>query len=311
MAKNHWTAYWQTGALTSLPMDFKENYDGELALYWNDILSNSQTPVSILDVCTGNGAIAILLQELADELDLEVSITAVDASDIKPDVISEVFPDKEGAIKKINFVGNCLVENMSQVIDHKFDLIVSQYGIEYCDTEQAAVSVRKMLNPQGRLVFVAHAPETDIHKYMRAEEQVYQYLEEVNIMNLFLQFAQNKMSANGFKSKLSQALEQMKYKIEYRGQDLFNVWANSAMQLSQMNNAVLKTQKTKIHNFYLQYKHARDRALDMLAVSEKLSNQPDWYSAFEKQGLTLIKQGDVLYRGQHNAGHFYEFKLDT
>ncbi len=81
------------------------------------------------------------------------------------------------------------------------------------------------------------------------------------------------------------------------------------MQLLQMNNAGLKTQRKQIMKFYAQYQHARSRALDMLAVSAKLSEQPDWYLTFEKHGLKLNKQGDILYKGKHKAGQFYEYEL--
>ena len=65
MSNNHWSEYWKTGVLTSLPSDFKENYDGELYEYWESVLLAQQTPLRVLDVCTGNGAVAILLTEIA------------------------------------------------------------------------------------------------------------------------------------------------------------------------------------------------------------------------------------------------------
>ncbi|MGJ8663710.1 MAG: methyltransferase domain-containing protein [Marinicella sp.] len=309
MTKNHWTAYWHSGVLTSLPMDFKENYDGELALYWERILTESKQSIEILDVCTGNGAIAILLQELAEKHQIDVRITAVDASDIKPSVIHDKHPGKSKVIDKIQFIGNCLVEEMDKQFDHKFDLIVSQYGLEYCDTKSAASSILSLLSNQGRLVFVSHSPETDIHKYMRSEETVYQYFDDIRIMDLFDQFGSGQYSANGFSNKLTSILEQMKIKFEFRSQALFQTWVNASLRLLQMNNSVLKTQRKQIKDFVLQYQYARARALDMLQVSDKLTNDPDWYMSFEQAGLKLINDGDIFYQEKHNAGHYYEFLL--
>lgn len=309
MSKNHWTAYWQSGVLTSLPMDFKENYDGELAQYWEQVITGFEGSINVLDVCTGNGAIAILLQELAEKHQLDVKITAVDASDIKPKYIHDKYPNKSKQINQIDFIGNCLVETMHQTIDQKFDLIVSQYGIEYCDTALAATNIIPLLKANGRLIFISHSPETDIHKYMRGEEVVYQYLDELNLMQSFHEFGNGQSSPNGFSNKLKVSLEAMRLNFELRSNTLLQTWANASVRLLQMNNSDLKLQRKQVKSFVEQYHFARARALDMLRVSDKLINEPNWYKAFVQDGLELINDGDIYYQGKHNAGHFYEFQM--
>ena len=200
MSKSHWTAYWETGALTSLPMDFKANYDGELASYWGSVLKESNKQhLTVLDVCTGNGAIALLLHELAVQQNMTVEITAIDASDIDPSVIAKSYPDKAQYIPKINFIGNCLVEQMSAKINHTYDLIVSQYGIEYCDTQKAAGNVSELLKPGGRLVFVAHTPDTAMQAFMLKEESIYEYLAQIGVLQAFNRFGKSHLTVNGFK----------------------------------------------------------------------------------------------------------------
>ena len=308
MSKTHWTAYWQTGALTSLPMDFKANYDGELEKYWQSVLLKSTIePLTVLDVCTGNGAIALLLQELADKLDVKIEVTAIDASDIDPSNILKSHPDKAEYIPLINFIGNCLVEDMSATIEQKFDLIVSQYGIEYCDTDLAARNVTQLLKPDGNLVFVAHSPDTAMHEYMQTEEAIYQYLEQIEILDAFKRFGYNHLTVNGFKNKLQKGLDAMSKQLEYRPNSLFQTWGNAAMQLYEMNNSVLKTQRDSVKGFTIKYLHARARAQDMLNVTDKLLNQKDWYLTFEQYGLKLENHDEIIYQQKHNVGHFYEF----
>ena len=308
MSKTHWTSYWQTGALTSLPMDFKVNYDGELELFWQSILLNSKSqPLTILDVCTGNGAIALLLQELAGKHDVNIEVTAIDASDIAPSVISKTHPEKAKYIPSINFIGNCLVENMSETIRQKFDLIVSQYGIEYCDTEQAAENVAALLNPGGKLVFVAHSPDTAMQDFMIKEEAVYQYLDLNDVLDAFNRFAHNQLTVNGFKIKLQKSLAAMSKQLDYRSNGLFKTWGTAAMQLYEMDNATLKSQRDAVKGFTLKYQHARARAQDMLNVTDKLLNQKDWYLTFERHGLKLDTHGEIIYQQKHNVGHHYQF----
>ena len=100
----------------------------------------------------------------------------------------------------------------------------------------------------------------------------------------------------------------MKLNTTFRSSDLFRTWFNAATQLAGMSNDALKQQAPKVATFEQQYQNARMRALDMLSVSDKLSQQPNWYLAFEDQGLELIDQGEIHYRSKHLAGHFYAFK---
>ncbi|TDR23249.1 class I SAM-dependent methyltransferase [Marinicella litoralis] len=310
MSKNHWTAYWKSGVLTSLPADFKVNYDGELADYWLSVLQQYDQEITTLDVCTGNGAVAILVKQLAQQLDLNINMTAVDASDIKPASILNNFPDMQDVINQIDFIGNCLIENMCEKINSKFELIVSQYGIEYCETEPAAQNIVKLLKEKGKFVFISHAPETAMMAYMQTEEQVYQVLEDVKAFEILHQFSNDKTTVNGFKIKLKACLAAMSLHAAYRSNALFNTWGNTLSQLLNMPNAALKQQRIKAKEFSQQYEFARARANDMLRVSDKLLNDPKWYQAFERAGLTLINQGDIRYQNTHNVGHFYEFTKD-
>ncbi len=309
MSKQHWTAYWKTGVLTSLPVDFKENYDGELAAYWeNALLDAGCDSLDVLDLCTGNGAIAILLAELASKNNIHVNITAVDASDINPGIIAKTFPSKKGWLGQIKFIGQCLVEQLTSTVKQKFDLVVSQYGLEYCDEKLAAPEIYQVLKPGGRLLFVAHSPDTAMLKYMREEEAVYQLLESVNLLEAFSRFGADQLSCNGFKTKLNHALTSMQPMIEYRQQNLFRAWGDAAYKLSQMPNTTLKMQRKEVKGFVLQYQHARQRSQDMIGVSEKLMNSPNWYKTFIEHHLQLESEGVITYQQLHNVGHYYQFK---
>ena len=308
MNKNHWTAYWQTGVMTSLPMDFKKNYDGELATYWRSVVDQLPKQSQVLDVCTGNGAIAMLLQEISNEKNYGLDITAIDASAIDPQFISQQHPEKVDILKKITFKGNLKVEDLGGLYPEQFDVVVSQYGIEYCDTQAAAKAVSQVLKPEGQIFFVAHSPETDIHRFMRGEEGIYSYFDSLELFKTFDAFGQGQLSPNGFKNKLATALASMQTQLNMKSQPLFQTWAQAMAQLSQMPNNDLKQQRDRVHSFVMQYQHARERAKDMIAVSDKLISEPEWYRTFESEGLRLVEQGDIMYRQSHNAGHYFHFK---
>jgi len=294
--------------MTSLPNDFKANYDGELADFWQAVINACHQGSRVLDVCTGNGAVAILLKEMAQQAQLDISMTAVDASQINPQAVLKQFPDKQQVIDDINFISGCLVEQLIEHVDDSFDLIVSQYGIEYCDTEAAAHSVASVLKPGGRLVFVSHDSDTAILRYMQEEEQVYQLFDELKGWDMLQQFGIDQLSVNGFKNRLNDFLTALKQHVTMQHMPLVNQWGQAMVQLLSMSNQSLKQQRQAVMKFYQQYRYSRARSQDMLAVADKLSQDPQWFRAFVRHGLVLEEQGVIKYRGQHIAGHSYAFR---
>ena len=294
--------------MTSLPMDFKKNYDGELATYWRSVVDQLPEKSRVLDVCTGNGAIAMLLQEISIEKKFDLEITAIDASAIDPQFIAQQHPEKVDILNQITFKGNLKVEDLGSLYPERFDVVVSQYGIEYCETKAAAKAVNQILKPGGQLFFVAHSPDTDIHRFMRGEEGIYCYFDELELFKTFSAFGQGRLSANGFKNKLATAMASMQSQLSMKDQQLFQTWIQAMAQLSQMPNNDLKQQRDRVQSFVLQYMHARERARDMIAVSDKLISDPEWYQAFQSEGLQLVNHDDILYRQSHNAGHYFHFK---
>lgn len=305
MSKQHWSEYWRMGMLTSLPADFLENYDGELATYWKGVVDSLDDNSKVIDLCTGNGAIAILIKERSIEKNKSIHMTAVDASSIQPNLIIQKYPNKKQLIDEIEFISECYVEDVCDVLKGRYDLIVSQYGIEYCETQSAAESVFQLLNNDGQFVFVAHSPDTAMLEYMKVEEQVFQLLEDIKVFESFNDFSTKKSSTNGFKNKLKAFLDTIS-QHQLRTQTLLKTWGQNTYQLFHMNNQELKQQRVQVGLFLAQNLHARERAKDMLNVSKKLAD-PHWIEPFKKVGLVLKNDGQIKYQDKHNVGHYYEF----
>ena len=81
-SSDHWSEYWSRGCLTSLPEDFAANYDGEIAEFWRNAFQSVPAGGSVIDLCTGNGAIALLAAEYATREEQDLSITAVDGATV-------------------------------------------------------------------------------------------------------------------------------------------------------------------------------------------------------------------------------------
>ena len=105
----------------------------------------------ILDLCTGNGATALLAA--ADGR--AARIVAVDQAEIDP----PAFVSRHAELyARIAFNGGTGVEALP-FGDGGFDAVVSQFGIEYSDLSRSLPEAVRMVAPGGRLRFVVHAAD--------------------------------------------------------------------------------------------------------------------------------------------------------
>jgi SAM-dependent methyltransferase len=147
-----WGRYWASGALHSCATSYGADYGGAIAAFWRDVFGSLRPGQRVLDVATGNGALPRLL--LACRPDVECD--AVDLSPVAPTWVAQLPPATR---QRLRFHGNTPAEELP-FADGRFDLIVSQYGFEYCRRDDAAAQVRRVLRPAGRVAMVIHHVES-------------------------------------------------------------------------------------------------------------------------------------------------------
>lgn len=303
---NHWSAYWQSGAQTSLPSDFKNNYDGEIYDYWFERVKGLKHGDSVLDVCTGNGAVALIMGKLAVESNKVLKITAIDVSDINTTFIRENNPQEY--MDNIEFISQCPVESINHSLSVKQDLIVSQYGLEYSDMHQSASAIAQALKPNGQLVFIAHSPKSAVFSYMRNEQAIYAWLAEVGLWQVFQSYAENKVSSHQLKKNVLNILQRHNPNPIFRGEALFTQWLQMVAKVRGSSSAELARHKTHIKTFIEQHDFARLRCNDMLKVAEKVSNE-NWIAPLKENGFKLMEKKSLYYKSIHLVGDCYQFIL--
>lgn len=303
MNKNHWSKYWQQGSLTSLPQDFKENYDGEIYQYWYQFASKIPNNTVLVDICTGNGAVAFIIAEVAVKLNKSIKIMAVDAAKIDIKSVLNKYPKYQEYINHIEFISSCLIENLEDQIDIPVDYFISQYGIEYCDMEQIAQVLTNLLSAHGEINFISHTPNSDILKYMGQEEKEYQMMEDLGLFMVFKDFDKGKSKVNEFKSRISTIYK--KLPVSNNSQLMF-AWKNIVKQIRLRPLSQILQNKDQIIGFYLQHMSARARSKDLLHVSNKITDA-NWYQPLLDNKMKLVADGTIWYKSEHNAGHYYRF----
>lgn len=305
--KSHWSAYWATGALTSLPQDFAENYSGALAAHWESCFRSLSPGARILDVCTGNGAIALLAARWAAEHDLTWRIRAVDAARIDTARIADRNPRFQHLVGRVEFEDGVPLENRSDTAD-AYDLVTSQYGIEYCDWQAVAPRIAEWLKPGGRFICVTHAPDSAILATMSEEAGAYDRVRSAGVFRAFRSWLSGKSSEARFRRDLAGARRELLAGAAGRPQALEATVVKRLEELMAVDKASLRQLRPRIETFYGQLLHGRERLQDLLDVNRALHDNPEWYDTFIRAGLELTDSGEIRQDGEHRSGRYYHFR---
>lgn len=150
----HWEHYYQRGALASCPTTADGDYDRELRTVWESFLTPLPEAAQVLDIGTGNGAVAAIARALALQLQRSWQIHACDAAAIDP--VRHV-ADGDRRFQDVRFHPNATSEHLP-FADASFDAVTGQYALEWSDPSRSMPEIGRVLRPGGQALFVlAHA----------------------------------------------------------------------------------------------------------------------------------------------------------
>ena len=150
-----WDRFWSYDRLSSFGTgQGAGNYGEAIAAGWHAFFASLPKGARVLDIATGNGAIALLAVEAGDEL----QVTGADLARVEPAAFVSRGKDK---LERIRFLANTPAEDLP-LDDGGVDAVTSQYGIEYSDLERSLPEAVRVLAPGGRLRFATHAAEGSV-----------------------------------------------------------------------------------------------------------------------------------------------------
>jgi len=175
-----WSDFWQQGFVTTFGPSLPDNYQGVIAGFWGSQFERLANDARILDIATGNGAVAILAAKTAQKQDKTFDITGCDLAIINPQVTAsdEVQTLRAG----IHFHSNTACEKLP-FEKGAFDFVSSQFGLEYCKIPQALGEIRRVLVAGGKFVAIAHHNDSNLLMAARSEAKVYRAV--LTDLNLF------------------------------------------------------------------------------------------------------------------------------
>ncbi len=151
-----WEHYWQSSRLASCGGEGGQQYQAAIVDHWHRVFANFRGVDHLLDLCCGNGALAVMANRYFRGQGLgPVAITGVDQARINPHRwLTRLAP----WLLPIRFEGGVSAESLP-FPDGSFSAVIGQYAIEYTDRDRSLAECQRVLADLGYLAFVCHARE--------------------------------------------------------------------------------------------------------------------------------------------------------
>ena len=166
-----WADYWKADCAASCEPENPATAL-EISRLWQSRLSDFPDGSRILDVATGNGIVLAHAAGAARERGRRFALTGIDLAEIDP---ARYVRNLDPALRAATFRGGVPAETLP-FADGSFDVVVSQYGLEYADLERALAEAARVLAPGGTLIWLAHADGSEIARQHRTQAKELDFL---------------------------------------------------------------------------------------------------------------------------------------
>ena len=158
-----WSRYWATGAQHSCAGSFGKQYEGAIGRWWQQVFEALRPDGRVLDLATGSGA--VLQLALKHCTSQAVRLDGVDVGQVAPTWKEALTADQR---TRVQIHAGVSAESLP-FSDHAFNLVTSQFGIEYTDLDRSLAEVRRVLRAGGSLRCVLHHANSQSVHLARAE----------------------------------------------------------------------------------------------------------------------------------------------
>ena len=172
-----WDNYWKRGALHSCISAADKQKQKEINDFWMELYAQFPDDVVSLDIGSGNGLLPSLAVTYANRQEYGWEIHGVDLADIDP--VRDV-PEAQDILDQVNFQGRIAAEELPFEAGY-FDLVTSQYAIEYSDMARSIPEMARVLKAGGIFCAVLHSHNSLVVAQNNENVQEADYLLESDI----------------------------------------------------------------------------------------------------------------------------------
>lgn len=148
-----WTLYWQSDRLDSAVAMQSADDSETIRAFWRNLAAVSRAGARVIDLATGNGTVPAALLDANPDL----VITGVDMADIDP----LRFLSDSGSLASVDFRGGVDICSLP-FDDESFDVVTSQFGIEYTPLQQTIPEAVRVVANGGAVQILVHHASSEI-----------------------------------------------------------------------------------------------------------------------------------------------------
>lgn len=313
-----WSSYWSASGLTTFQGRFQNNYDGRVRRFWERLVELTADGAAVLDLATGNGALAALLAEMASSQGKHLELVGVDFADIAP---AETVPGEHRRwLEQVRFLPGRRIEDTG-LEDASFDLVVSQFGFEYGDRERTLDEIARLLEPgSGRFAAIAHHEDSAIVRQARDGVEQVALCEASGAADMVRDLAQRltRLRREGqdpaadtecerLRRGLNDALGRLRTQEAPRFRDpghidLFLQNVMLPLNVKHRPDASPADKLDVLDRLAADFDAYRQRMADLAAAALPEALVDELPDCFASRGLTLVRSEPFVYEGTH-FGH--------
>lgn len=252
-----WTRYWNNRDSAASGSGSVLENDNEFSGFWRQQLGDMNSSSSVLELACGAGPVL----RLADTL----GFSQLSGVDIAPNAIALL----NQAIPSVNSVVASAAE--TGLCDNSFDLIVSQFGIEYSPHAPTAKEIHRLLKKGGKMLALCHHSNG-----LLASEDHVQYDAASQILD------------SGFIPAFKAFLEAEAAYKQSQSPDLNSSVQAAAIQLQKSQQSLVKTVQTH-PNSIAAHLYQGSRSLFERRQSYNLQDILNWFDQMDVE-VSLLKE---------------------
>ncbi len=182
-----WDAYWHENRIYSAGVDADPAISQSLDQQWGMLARVMPEGSRILDLACGNGAVGLAMARANKDGGPSLNITGIDSAAIDP---PRFVPDHAELLRTIEFKPMVKMESLP-FPDDSFDVVVSQYGLEYGSPREALAEAARILRSHGLLTLLCMpARSATVHAANKGLKQCKHLLRDAPLFDIAINTTQ-------------------------------------------------------------------------------------------------------------------------